>query len=210
MLYLDYSAREGEWIPNEYGGQREPRGDRVPPGAQRRRPRRAPGRADDRRGVDRLAGRVTRPVDVGGLGFTHKWNMGWMHDTLEYFAKDPLLPPLPPPPADLRARSTPGARTSSCRSATTRSSTARARCSARCPATPGSSFANLRALYGWMWAHPGKKLLFMGGELGQEREWSHDRSPRLAPPRGRPAPRPARPRRRAEPAGPRPGGAVAG
>ena len=119
---------------------------------------------------------VSRPTYLGGLGFGFKWNMGWMHDTLEYFAAGPDLPPLPPPRADVQRCSTPSARTSSCRSRTTRSCTARARCSGKMPGDRWQKLANLRALYAYMWAHPGKKLLFMGGELAQEREWSHERS----------------------------------
>ena len=174
MLYLDYARKAGEWIPNQLRRPREPRGDRLPAArstarstastpTRRRSPRsRPPGRM------------VSRPTDMGGLGFGMKWNMGWMHDTLDYFAARPGPPPLPPRRAHLLALSTRSARTSCCRSRTTRWCTARARCSARCRATTGSSSPTCALLFGYMWAHPGKKLLFMGGEFGQRREWTHD------------------------------------
>ena len=89
MLYLDYSRGQGEWMPNEHGGQRGPRGRRVPPGAEHRRARRHPGVLTIAEESTAWPG-VSRPVDAGGLGFTHKWNMGWMHDTLDYWSTDPL------------------------------------------------------------------------------------------------------------------------
>ena len=121
-------------------------------------------------------GGVSRPVHAGGLGFTHKWNMGWMHDTLDYWADGPDPPAVAPRPAHLRPHLRVGR-------------------ALRAPAEPrrggapqaaadrqdarrhdDERFANLRALFAWMWAHPGKQLLFMGSELAETREWSHDRS----------------------------------
>ena len=115
---------------------------------------------------------VTRPTHLGGLGFGFKWNMGWMHDTLDYIARDPIYRQyhhhemtfslvyaysenfvLPISPRRGRARQGLAA-------------------AARCPATGGSSWPTLRALLAFMWAHPGKQLLFMGGEFGQEPEWA--------------------------------------
>ena len=101
MLYLDYSRKAGEWIPNEYGGTREPRGDRVPAPLQRRG---LHARIPD---VQTIAEEstawpmVSRPTYVGGLGFGFKWDMGWMHDTLAVHARDPIHRTLPPRRADL-------------------------------------------------------------------------------------------------------------
>ncbi|MEZ5266738.1 MAG: alpha amylase C-terminal domain-containing protein [Acidimicrobiales bacterium] len=120
-------------------------------------------------------GGVSRPPESGGLGFTHKWNMGWMHDTLEYFTKDPLYRSyehdkltfgfiyvwhenfISPLSHDEVVHGK-GALLS------------------KMPGDDWQRFANLRALYAWMWAHPGKQLLFMGAELAQYQEWSESRS----------------------------------
>ena len=126
---------------------------------------------------------VSRPVDAGGLGFGYKWNMGWMHDTLRYMHARSDPPALPSRRADLLGLSTPSARTSSCRSRTTRSCTARARCSARCPATTGSASPTCAPSSATCTAHPGKKLLFMGGEFAQCARVEPRPQPRLAPPR---------------------------
>ena len=121
---------------------------------------------------------VTAPTSSGGLGFGFKWNMGWMHDTLQYIQKDPMY----------RAHhhdrfsrsSTRSASTSCCRSATTRSCTARV----AHPQDAGRPLAAARerARLSYMWAHPGKQLLFMGQEFGQLSEWSEART-RLVDPR---------------------------
>src|SRR5262249_378015 len=117
--------------------------------------------------------KVSHPTYAGGLGFGFKWNMGWMHDTLSYFARDPIqrryhhhqltfsllyawsenfIMPLSPDEVVHGKRSL----------------------LAKMPGDTGARFANLRALFGYMWAHPGKKLLFMGGEIAQWNEWNHD------------------------------------
>jgi 1,4-alpha-glucan branching enzyme len=174
MLYLDYSRREGEWVPNEFGG----REDLDAVGFLQRFNELVHGRE---LGVISAAEEstawpgVSRPTYVGGLGFGFKWNMGWMHDTLDYFQREPVhrrfhhhqltfslmyafsenfVLPLSHDEVVHGKRSL----------------------LAKMPGDRWQQRANLRALYAYMWAHPGKKLLFMGGELAQEREWSHDES----------------------------------
>jgi len=174
MLYLDYSRTSGDWVPNEHGGR-----ENLPAIELLRELNTVVHR--DHPGVLTIAEEstafpgVSRPVSSGGLGFTHKWNMGWMHDTLQYFGKDPVhrshhhdelgfglvyafsenfVLPLSHDEVVHGKGSLLG----------------------KMPGDEWQRFANLRALYGWMWAHPGKQLLFMGSEFAQLREWDHDRS----------------------------------
>ena len=119
---------------------------------------------------------VSRPTYVGGLGFGYKWDMGWMHDTLRYMSPRSDPPAVSTTTSSPSACSTRSTRTSCCRSRTTRWCTGRARCSSKMPGDAWQKLANLRLLLGYMYAQPGKKLLFMGGEIGQWREWSHERS----------------------------------
>jgi 1,4-alpha-glucan branching enzyme len=172
MLYRDYSRPAGEWVPNKYGGREnleaigffhelsQAAADRVP-------------------GAILIAEEstafpaVSRPVDQGGLGFNFKWNMGWMHDSLHYIEEDPVnrrwhhgkltfglvyafsenfLLPLSHDEVVYGKGSLIG----------------------KMPGDDWQRFANLRAYFGFMWTHPGKKLIFMGGEFAQEREWNHD------------------------------------
>ena len=166
----------GEWIPNAVRRQREPRGDRFPARVQRvactaSTPTRRRSPRSRRRGPG-----VSRPTYTGGLGFGLKWDMGWMHDTLAYFSERSDRPPLPPPQAhvpqhvllerELRA------------AAVTRRGRARQAVAAarRCTATCGSGSRTCACCTRTMWAQPGKKLLFQGGEIGQYDEWAHDRS----------------------------------
>jgi 1,4-alpha-glucan branching enzyme len=174
MLYLDYSRPPGGWIPNRFGGRenleaidfmrkfntevflQHPRATTI---------------AEESTAWPM----VSRPVDWGGLGFGYKWNMGWMHDTLNYVSKDPIyrrhhhgdvvfglhyaffenfILPLSHDEVVHGKRSILG----------------------RMPGDEWQRFANLRAYYTFLYGHPGKKLLFMGGEFAQELEWSHERS----------------------------------
>jgi len=174
MLYLDYSREPGDWVPNVHGGR------------------------ENLEAIDFLRNMntdvfgafegattfaeestawpgVSRPVETGGLGFGFKWNMGWMHDTLSYIQNDPVhrryhhhqmtfgllyafsenfVLPLSHDEVVHGKGSMLG----------------------KMPGDEWQRFANLRAYYGFMWTHPGKKLLFMGGEIAQYREWSHDTS----------------------------------
>ena len=127
----------------------------------------------DRRRIDCLAV-VSRPISCGGLGFSYKWNMGWMHDTLDYI--DPRSDPSPLSSSrhDIRAtrcihgKLRPAA-------VPRRGRYGKGSLISKMPGDRWQRFANLRAYFGFMWSHPGKKLLFMGGEFAQEREWHHDR-----------------------------------
>ena len=174
MLYRDYSRKEGEWLPNELGGRENLEaisflkelneavyGDHPAVVMVAEESTSWPG--------------VSKPTYLDGLGFGFKWNMGWMHDTLEYFSKDPI-----------HRRHHHNELTFGLLYAFTENFVlplshdevvhGKGSLIAKMPGDDWQKFANLRALLGWMWAHPGKQLLFMGGELGQWREWSHERS----------------------------------
>jgi 1,4-alpha-glucan branching enzyme len=172
MLYLDYSRRPGQWIPNKFGG-------RENLGALefiRELNTVVFGNHPD---VMMIAEEstswpmVSRPVDHGGLGFSHKWNMGWMHDTLDYFRHDPV-----------HRRYHHRELTFGLLYAFTENFVlplshdevvhGKGALLDKMPGDEWQQFANLRAMYGWMWAHPGGELLFMGGEIAQWREWSVD------------------------------------
>ncbi len=174
MLYLDYSRKDGEWIPNEYGGRENTEAIKF----IKRFNEAVFGAYPD---VQTIAEEstawpiVSKPTYVGGLGFGMKWNMGWMHDTLEYFSNDPLyrkyrtnqltfsilyafsenfVLPLSHDEVVYGKGSLIG----------------------KMPGDEWQKFANLRLLFGYMFGQPGKKLLFMGGEFAQGREWNHDES----------------------------------
>jgi 1,4-alpha-glucan branching enzyme len=174
MLYLDYSRPEGDWIPNKHGGRENIDAIeflcRVNTQIFSRHPRGTTAAEESTAWP-----MVSRPTGWGGLGFGYKWNMGWMHDTLDYVSKQPIhrkhhhggilfglhyafsenfILPLSHDEVVHGKRSILG----------------------RMPGDRWQRFANLRAYYGFMFGHPGKKLMFMGSEFGQDTEWAHDHS----------------------------------
>src|SRR5262249_17873964 len=173
MLYRDYSRREGEWVPNVHGGRENLEAIGFLRHLNAVVAERCPGAIMVAEESTAWPG-VSRPIADGGLGFSYKWNMGWMHDTLNYVSKDPVhrtyhhddmtfgmlyafsenfILPLSHDEVVHGKRSLLG----------------------KMPGDRWQRLANLRAYFGFMWGHPGKKLLFMGGEFAQEREWDHDR-----------------------------------
>ncbi len=174
MLYLDYSRREGEWIPNMFGGRENLEAISFLRELNELVRRSSPTAMVLAEESTAWQG-VSRPVSEGGLGFTHKWNMGWMHDTLKYFSKDPIHR------KHHHHQLTFGllyAFSENFVLPLSHDEVVHGKGSlvSKMPGDEWQRFANLRALYAWMWTHPGKKLLFMGGELGQTSEWKADGS----------------------------------
>ncbi|HTZ35808.1 MAG TPA: 1,4-alpha-glucan branching protein GlgB [Stellaceae bacterium] len=172
MLYRDYSRRAGEWVPNFYGGRENLEAIAFLQELRRAIDARCAGAVLVAEESTAWPG-VTRSPDEGGLGFHYKWNMGWMHDTLDYIGHEPVhrryhhdeltfgllyafaerfILPLSHDEVVYGKHSLIG----------------------RMPGDRWQRFANLRAYFAFMWTHPGKKLVFMGGEFAQEREWDHD------------------------------------
>jgi 1,4-alpha-glucan branching enzyme len=174
MLYLDYSRQPGQWVPNRFGGNEDLEAIEFLKELNTIVYAKHPTAITVAEESTAWPG-VSRPVYLGGLGFGFKWNMGWMHDTLEYISKDPVyrrfhhhqltfalmyafsenfILPISHDEVVHGKGSLLG----------------------KMPGDAWRRLANLRAYLGFMWAHPGKQLLFMGCELAQEREWSHERS----------------------------------
>jgi 1,4-alpha-glucan branching enzyme len=174
MLYLDYGRKAGEWIPNRYGGRENLEAIEFLRFLNESVYRDFPD-------VQTIAEestawpQVSRPVHAGGLGFGMKWNMGWMNDTLAYMHEDPVHRRYH------HQRLTFGqlyAYTENFVLPLSHDEVVHGKGSliGQMPGDAWQQFANLRLLFGYMWAHPGKKLLFMGGEFGQRREWAHESS----------------------------------
>ncbi len=169
MLYLDYSREEGEWVPNEYGGNENL--SVVEFLKQMNTVVHAHGgmtMAEESTAWPM----VSRPVYLGGLGFTYKWNMGWMHDTLSFLQEDSIHRSFH---QDKITFSLLYSFTENFVLPLSHDEVVHGKGSilARMPGDPWQQFANLRLYYAFMYGHPGKKLLFMGGEFGQGREWNH-------------------------------------
>lgn len=172
MLYRDYSRAEGEWIPNHLGGRENLEAIALLRELNQRVAERYPGVVVIAEESTAWPG-VTAPVEAGGLGFTHKWNMGWMHDSLRYMRHDPIHRRYHH--HDMTFGLT-YAHAERFVLALSHDEVVHGKGSLlrRMPGDHWQRFANLRAYYGFMWGHPGKKLLFMGGELAMWREWNHD------------------------------------
>jgi 1,4-alpha-glucan branching enzyme len=174
MLYRDYSRKEGEWIPNQYGGRENLEAidflRRMNGVTHAQRPEAATMAEES----TSFPG-VSRPVEHGGLGFGFKWNMGWMHDTLEYMQQDPVHRQYH---HDQMTFGMVYAFTENFMLPLSHDEVVHGKGSilSRMPGDEWQRFANLRAYYGFMWGHPGKKLLFMGSEFGQYAEWNANSS----------------------------------
>jgi len=174
MLYLDYSRKAGEWIPNEFGGHEDLEAVAFLKRTNELMYANCPGAATFAEESTAWP-MVSRPTYMGGLGFGYKWNMGWMHDTLDYMAKDPIYRRYH------HNKMTFGmlyAYNENFVLPLSHDEVVHGKCSLlnKMSGDRWQKFANLRAYYGFMYAFPGKKLLFMGGEFAQDREWDYNGS----------------------------------
>ena len=173
MLYLDYSRKAGEWVPNRFGGREDLEAVAFVKEVNTVLFGEHPGATVIAEESTSWPG-VSRPVYLGGLGFGFKWNMGWMHDTLDYFHHDPI-----------HRRYHHGELTFGLLYAWSENFVlplshdevvhGKGSLLNKMPGDRWQQLANLRALYAWMWAHPGKQLVFMGAEFAPEGEWDHNR-----------------------------------
>ena len=174
MLYLDYSREEGEWIPNEYGGRENLEAIHFLKKFNETVYQEFPDAITIAEESTSWGG-VSRPTFDGGLGFGQKWMMGWMHDSLEYFKKDPIYRQYHQNDITF---SLVYAFTENFMLPLSHDEVVHGKGPLidRMPGDEWQRFANLRLLYGQMYTHPGTQLLFMGGEFGQTSEWNHDKS----------------------------------
>ena len=172
MLYRDYSRKAGEWVPNVHGGRENLENVAFLKDLNRIVRERCPGAVTIAEESTAWPG-VSAPVGEGGLGFDYKWNMGWMHDSLEYMKRDPVHRAWH---HDELGFSMVYAYSERYVLPLSHDEVVHGKGSllGKMPGDRWRQLANLRAYLAFMWAHPGKKLLFMGGELGQEEEWNHD------------------------------------
>ncbi|MEV6240815.1 1,4-alpha-glucan branching protein GlgB [Lentzea sp. NPDC051838] len=174
MLYLDYSRPEGQWLPNEYGGRENLDAVRFLQELNATVYRRHPGVVMVAEESTAWPG-VTRPTHLGGLGFGFKWNMGWMHDTLHYLSREPIHRSFH---HNEMTFSLVYAWSENFVLPLSHDEVVHGKGSLwqRMPGDDWNKAAGVRSLLAFMWAHPGKQLLFMGGEFGQRDEWSESRS----------------------------------